>query len=332
MRSITYFFRKEGVAYSIENVFQPIMQVTESFFTVNRFYAPKARARLLDMLINAWAAKRMKSEINHITGDVHYLCLVLPRCRLVLTIHDMKDLDHYRGIKGWIYRKLWYDWPMKRARVVTFISEFTKLEVMKRFALDQAKCIVIHNPVLPIFRPSLGGATVEKPVVLAIGTSENKNLSRLIDGIAGIDVHLRIIGQLDDGLIQKLRSQRVDYSNTCNLTSEEILREYELAQVVSFVSTYEGFGLPIVEAQSVGRAVLASNIPSLVEIAGTGAHFVNPLDIAEIRVGIEIICCDHVYRQHLVNLGFCNAKRFQVKEISEQYAKIYQQLVDEEIS
>ena len=67
---------------------------------------------------------------------------------------------------------------------------------------------------------------------------------------------------------------------------EEVVALYQSCDAVCFVSTYEGFGLPILKAQAVGRPVLTSDISPLREVAGEGALKVDPLDVAAIRSGL----------------------------------------------
>jgi glycosyltransferase involved in cell wall biosynthesis len=85
---------------------------------------------------------------------------------------------------------------------------------------------------------------------------------------------------------------------------------YNLADLLLFPSLYEGFGLPILEAQACGCPVLTSNVTSCPEVAGDGAHIVDPYSVDEIRDGILKIIKDNNYKEQLIKKGFENIKRF----------------------
>jgi len=95
-----------------------------------------------------------------------------------------------------------------------------------------------------------------------------------------------------------------------------------------FASTYEGFGLPIVEAQATGRPVVTSNILSMPEVAGGAACLVDPFNVASIREGIAKVIQDSSYREYLVRLGFENVKRFQPENIAKNYLDIYTNILE----
>jgi glycosyltransferase involved in cell wall biosynthesis len=110
------------------------------------------------------------------------------------------------------------------------------------------------------------------------------------------------------------------------LSNEDLLKQYQCADMLVFASTYEGFGLPIVEANAVGRAVVTSNICSMPEVAGDAACLVDPYDVESIRKGIlQVINCAD-YRAALVTAGLKNVERFRPEKIAEQYAQLYRKI------
>ena len=94
-----------------------------------------------------------------------------------------------------------------------------------------------------------------------------------------------------------------------------------------FASTYEGFGMPLIEAQSVGTLVLTSNISSMPEVAGDNtAMLVNPFDVDSIRDGLQRILSDAAFRESCIANGYENVKRFDPVVISNMYYELYKQI------
>ncbi|MFB0924885.1 MAG: glycosyltransferase, partial [Vicingaceae bacterium] len=166
----------------------------------------------------------------------------------------------------------------------------------------------------------------EKPTLLQIGPKENKNLIRLAEALNGVNCQLSIVGVLTLGQKEALSQNNIEYSNVVNISNEELKQQYEQTDLLAFVSTYEGFGMPIVEAQIVGRPVITSNLLSMPEVAGDAAHLIDPYNVEDIRKGVLEIISDETYRNMLVEKGRVNAERFSVDTITAQYAEMYKQI------
>ena len=92
---------------------------------------------------------------------------------------------------------------------------------------------------------------------------------------------------------------------------------------------YEGFGLPILEAQATGRPVITSNEASMPEVAGDAAILVNPYEVVEIKEAVEKIISDKKLREDLIKKGIENIKRFTPEKIAENYASLYRKTFNE---
>lgn len=320
---ITYFYRQAGHAFSMEEVFATVRAELDVAYAQQAFFCPHRRAAPGVMWANSRQARRAASAINHITGEVHYLALALPQQGLVLTIHDTGDTNAFHGWKQWVFRQLWYVQPVKRAAAVTFISEHAQrsVEALVGFPIPQGR--VIPDPVSARFQFAPKAFPSAKPRILCIGTKPNKNLERLAEALRGLDVELRIIGQLRAEQQAALVAHAIDYTSVQGLRAEAIVAEYERADIVSLISTFEGFGLPIVEAQAVGRPVITSNIEPLTETAADGALLVDPFDVAAMRAGFQQLLCNAALRARLIAAGRRNVERFSAKSIARQYEAVY---------
>jgi glycosyltransferase involved in cell wall biosynthesis len=134
---------------------------------------------------------------------------------------------------------------------------------------------------------------------------------------------------MTDEQIEVLKENEVDYKNAFNLDDSQMQTEYERADIVSFCSLHEGFGLPIIEGQIMGRPVITSNRSPMIETSGGAAYLADPEDPASIRAGIEKIIGDAAYREELISLGIENIKRYEPNAIAGEYEKLYNLILEE---
>lgn len=323
---ITFFFRNKKAGFSMHRVFSPIVQALGPKRAIG-ISAPDYRALPWSILRNLWWAfkNRNRKGINHITGDLHYLALALPARNTVLTIHDLVTLRlGGNPIKKYLWRKLWFDWPLRRVGRITCISETTKAELLSAFPwLNPSKVFTVHNPIDPLFTPAPKVFDEHCPTILHIGTGWNKNLERVTLALKGISCKLLIVGALSDAAKQLLEENGVRYDNRVNISDDELLDCYRQCHLVSFPSIFEGFGMPIIEAQATGCAVITSNINPMKEIAADGACLVNPLSVESLNEAFRKLVEDEAYRDSLVKKGFVNAERFSLGHIVSQYLQVY---------
>jgi glycosyltransferase involved in cell wall biosynthesis len=271
----------------------------------------------------AWAF-RHRAEVNHITGDVHFLMLGLPATRTVLTIHDCHALERLRGMRRWLMKLLWFELPIHRAAAITVISQETKRQLLRHVRVNEDRVVVIPDAAAPIFRPCSKPFNAACPRILQIGTKENKNLPRLIQALHDLPCCLHIVGPVDDSLRQQLTASGIVYNVSANLSESEMYRAYCESDIVTLVSTYEGFGMPIIEAQCVERPVVTSNCSSMPEVAGDRACLVDPFDVASIRAGLLRVISEPEYRQDLIEHGRLNCQRYSLAAVAGSYAALYQ--------
>src|SRR5205814_1655797 len=114
---------------------------------------------------------------------IHYAILGCSRKNLnVLTIHDCVLLEKYRkhDPRYWVFKTIWYDLPMRRADLVTVISEKTKADLLNKTGCGTEKIRVVSNFVSNRFVYEPRVFNREKPELLFIGSTANKNLDRIL--------------------------------------------------------------------------------------------------------------------------------------------------------
>jgi glycosyltransferase involved in cell wall biosynthesis len=321
---VCLIFREARPGYfSIEEVFNCIRKELQDKVEFVEFYADAKRGRFLNIL----AARKVKADVYHITGDCNYIALGLPGKKTILTVHD---IGHYertlKGIRRILFGWLWWRFPLRRVQLVTVVSQFSKARLEKVFNTPAAKMKVIYNPIFPGFESKTDSFNKAYPRILQIGTGANKNTERLIEAVAGIPCHLVLINKLTPALQLQLEKAGVSYEIHNKLTQQEVQALYQSADILFFASLYEGFGLPIIEGFSTRIAVITGKVTSMPEIARDAAVLVDPWSIKQIRQAILTITNDDDFRQRLIERGIERVKDFQPVTIAEQYHQQYKQV------
>jgi glycosyltransferase involved in cell wall biosynthesis len=309
--------------FSIERLFADVRSGLPPSITCRVAVSHFESRGLFKRICNAVAARGMQTQVNHITGDIHYVALLMRPEKTILTIHDCVSLTIHPGLKRTLIRLLWYEWPARRAFVITTVSESSKREILTHTHCPAEKIRVIPNCISREFQPSPKPFNAECPLVLQIGTAPTKNIERLVAALSGLRCRLRIVGTPNDAQWAAIRDSGVDCSVVERLTAEEIVQAYKDADIVALVSTYEGFGLPIAEANAVGRPVIAGNVYSMPEVAADAASLVDPYDVKAIRAAFVKVISDSAYRERLIDAGYSNARRFDGRVVARQYAELY---------
>jgi glycosyltransferase involved in cell wall biosynthesis len=323
---ISYFFRKKSSVYhSIENLFHAIIDKVEGYETIKHEAIWESKGFFNRFKIGL-KFRKQQADINHITGDIHFVALFLKKKKTILTIHDIGSAKYGSTIKRSLIKFFWFSLPLRRVKFVTVISEFTKQELLKNFKIKQNKVFVINNCISDDYKYFPKDSLSLKPVILQIGTKANKNLGRVINALEGVDCKLLIIGKLSDSQTALLKLKNIDYESFYNLSKEEVLKKYIESDILLFASTYEGFGMPIIEANAVGRPVITSSLEPMKSVAADSALLVNPFSEEEIKDAILKLLNDEKLRSELIEKGLENAKKYRAEYIAKQYMEVYDKI------
>jgi glycosyltransferase involved in cell wall biosynthesis len=313
--------------FSMERVFEAIRSALPPDISVEAHTCPFRSRGLFKRIINIVDASIHQREINHIVGDVSYLALGLRKQNTIVTIHDCVGLHMNKGLKRMFLLWFWYLFPVKRAGAVTVISSFTRDEVLQFSGCDPTIVHVIPNPIPIGFVPFPKTFNAKIPVVLQVGTAvHNKNIHRVAEALRGIPCHLDIIGKLNEDQRRTLETNQINYTAQSGLSDVQMIEKYRQCDIVLFASTYEGFGMPIIEANATGRVVVTSRVGPMPEVAGPAACLVDPYDWTSIRAGIVRVIEDASYRDELIARGYENALLFGPEIIAQRYADLYRKV------
>jgi glycosyltransferase involved in cell wall biosynthesis len=248
---------------------------------------------------------------------------VRSRVPLVVTFHDLAVLRHPETFNRWTrtYSRAVLPRVVRAASRLIAVSEFTKRELVELLDAPEERVRVIPNAVGPQF--SAEGEPAPGDYVLAVSTLEpRKNLPRLVEAYrrAGLNgVPLLVAGAPGWGGV------RVDGDGVRwlgEVGDAELARLYRGARAVAYVSLYEGFGLPVLEAMACGAPVVAARSGALEEVAGGAAVLVDPLDPDAIAAGLaEAI----ERREELRPLGLERARAFDWHEVARETVAVYRE-------
>ncbi|MCB9262691.1 MAG: glycosyltransferase family 4 protein [Flavobacteriales bacterium] len=331
MQSEIHFFQRkprDGKNYSLEQIFADLRERIKKDYSVKTIICPFVSSGVLRRFANIVHGCFNQGKVNHITGDVNYINLFMKKNRTILTMLDCGILLRTEGLKRWLLVNIWFKMPVARSAYVTAISKYTKKHLLEVTNCPEEKIKVIYVPISEDFKRVERPFNQQKPRILQIGGAHNKNLIGLIEAVKNIDCKLSIIGSINEQNKNLLEKYNIDYENKIGISSEQVIEEYILCDLLFFVSTFEGFGMPILEANAVGRAVITGNNSSMPEVAGNAALLCNANNYSEIEEGINKLIHDESFRNKLIENGFENVKRFNADSIANQYKEIYNQILN----
>jgi len=326
---VTYFHRKviPNFHFSVEIIFSDVRKYLPSSIDYTIRTSKYFSRGLFPRIYNVLEAYFRQEGINHVTGDINYVGLLLNRKKTIQTILDCIYMQNNTGIRMIIYRLFWIRIPARRSKFITTISEASKAEIVMHAKCNAEKVKVIPIALSPVFQRVERIYQWEKPRILMVGSAPNKNLVRMIKALEGIPCRVQLVAKFEQEIRDLFEFYKVDYIYQSGFSIEQMYKTYQETDILMFASTYEGFGMPLIEAQATGVIPVTSNISSMPEVAGEGgAVFVNPYEVESIREGVLKAIQDKELRENINKKGFENIKRFEPRRIAEMYLDLYKQI------
>jgi glycosyltransferase involved in cell wall biosynthesis len=274
----------------------------------------------------------------------------------VVTVHDLSSLlfefhgsDSRMKLRRGMYRR-----GLLRASRVISVSEATRRDLHDLLGIPFEHVRRVYEAPDPEFLAAPGGTGEEEkerileryqiryPFLLYAGNIRpHKNVPRLVEAFAVVrdqlsshpvykDLRLIIIGdtisQYPSVRQAVIKSRAETVVRFLGFVPFDTLRcFYQSAAAFVFVSRYEGFGLPPLEAMACGTPVVASNVSSLPEVVGDSAVQVNPENVFEIARGIKEVLIDDELRATLIRCGLEHARRFSWERTAREVLAIYRE-------
>ncbi len=287
-----------------------------------------------------WTQIRLSFEmlfhpVDSLFIPAHTVPVIHPK-HTVVTIHGL-EYEFSPESYSW-YERFYMRFSIRNsvrwAGQVIAVSENTKRDLMRLYQVPQEKISVIYEGFQKSeVTPDSSGQNNQAPYFLFIGrVEERKNVVRIIEAFGifkqktGLSHKLVLAGKPGYGYERikyqvssiKYREDVVELGYVDEKTKWELLKK---AESLLFPSLYEGFGLPILEAQAVGTPVITSNTSSLPEIAGKGALLVDPLDSRALAQAMERVVADKEFRAGIIDKATQNVGRFSWCQCAENIAK-----------
>ena len=297
-----------------------------------------------------WTQLRLASEMLFKKPDALFIPVhILPRFypkNSVVTIHGL-EYEYFPEYYPFGFRN-YLRWStkhtVKHARKIIAVSENTKQDLMKFYGVKESKVAVVHHGIETLnYESGITNNENQKPYLLYIGRIElKKNILGILEAYKILKEKYRIPHELvlagepgfgygkikpiihDSPVSPELGRGRAKFmiQELGYVSEAEKQRLLAGADIFIFPSFYEGFGLPILEAQSAGVPVVSSNASSIPEVAGDSALLVDPKNPEQIAQAVYKIIDDKPLRDKLIKLGFLNVKRFSWEKCAKETLRI----------
>ena len=265
----------------------------------------------------------------------HTVPVIHPKNTIVV-IHGLEYEITPESYSGWerLYMRASIQYSVRAARRIIAVSENTKTDLEKLYKVASEKVTVIHEGFAGKKAEVSGVSRTQKTnTILFIGRiEERKNVKRIVEAFEILKEKYNLPHQLIlagkqgygyEAIESKIKNSK--YKNEIQelgyVTQEQKEKLLSEANLFVFPSLYEGFGLPILEAQHFGVPVVTSNTSSLPEVAGEGAAFVDPLSTEEIAEKLqEVLALSKEGREELIMRGKRNLEGFSWQKCVENIA------------
>lgn len=304
--------------------------------------SPQARHPLLFRIWYNWMIPRKLRQLGaDIFVSPDMMVSLRAKCKQIVVLHDL-NFEHYpQDLPAHIARYLSSQTPLfaQKADSIITVSQFSKTDIVKQYGVQPSKIHVVYNAAQPSYhvlseqerKEVRDEWTQGVPYFIFISSIHpRKNLQRVLLAYdqfrreSGQEIKLLAVGRrfwknevLDSTLQQMAFAKDVIF--TGHLEQAALCRVLGGALSLVYVSYFEGFGVPIVEAFQSGVPVITSNVTSMPEVAGDAAILVDPLNVNDIAQAMLNIFQDSELRAGLIEKGLSRASQFSWEQSAKDF-------------
>jgi glycosyltransferase involved in cell wall biosynthesis len=279
----------------------------------------------------------LKNKINVLFIPAHVVPIIHPRDTIV-TIHGLEYEFFPEGYSFWA--RLYMRWSIKMscrwAKKIIAVSENTKKDLMELYKVKENKISVVYEGVSENLKFEISNFNEKilnfKPYLLFIGRLEKrKNVEGIVEAYKILKEKYKIPHSLVlagapgygyEIIKLKIKNSKLKIFELGYVSEGEKRELIKSADVFIFPTFYEGFGLPILEAQRLGVPVVTSNISSLSEVGGESVFYVDPHEPEIIADAIFKLISDQKLKDDIIKKGCENVKKFSWEKCTDEIAQL----------
>jgi glycosyltransferase involved in cell wall biosynthesis len=282
--------------------------------------------------------RKVKADLFHAPS---FVAPIFVPCKMVMTIHDLNHMvlpQFYTFFHQFYYHIIVRN-SIRRSEYILTVSQFSKQEIVRTLGLTADKIFVTYNGVSKSYKP-IGDPQYLEYVrdiyglpdhfILCVSNNKpHKNVRQLVRAFCFSDIQIPLVlaCPVDRDLIciaENYGKKHLIYFSKF-IEEKHLPAVYSMTNLFVYPSTYEGFGLPPLEALSCGAPVVVARSSSLPEVVGENAIFANPYDFKAIARALEVGVSNDSLRKKLRATGLKHARRFSWDIMTYQTLNIYEQ-------
>ena len=293
-------------------------------------------------------ARKQGASVLHVS----YIAPPYCPCPTVVTVHDLSYVlfPHFFSLRDRLLLSTLVPISLRRAAKVIAVSQRTKEDLLEYYHLPESQVAVTYEAASEAFQPIENDALLtevkekyglHEPFILTIGNLQpRKNLARLVKAYAGLRKEgfahpLVIVGQAywqTSDIYRAVKEHGLEDQVvfTGYVPDVDLPLLYNAADLFTFVSLYEGFGLPVLEAMACGTPVVSSRGGSLPEVVGDAGVLVDPLDVEGITQAMAEVLSQPQLASQLRAKGLKQAASFSWRRMAEETLRVYEEVAGDD--